>query len=126
VLVASTRTVAPAIKERDREIAKLDAQLRRPRPERPNIDKLRDALNLRAAEWRKTLREEPKVARVRLRRLVGPLTLWDPEHTKAIVEWETSLTPAILEGLTSIQVGSSPTGFGTAGAARSAATRYPR
>jgi hypothetical protein len=68
----------------------------------PNIDKLREALTLRAAEWRKTLREEPKVARVLLRRLVVPLTLVDPEDFKAFIEWETSLTPAILEGLAPI------------------------
>ena len=95
-------TVAPAIREREREIAKLDAKLRGPRPGRPNIDKLREALTLRAAEWRKTLREEPKVARVLLRRLVVPLTLVDPEDFKAFIEWETSLTPAILEGLAPI------------------------
>jgi hypothetical protein len=48
----------------------------RPKPAPPNPDKLRDALEQRAAEWRATLREEPTVAR-RRRRLVGPLTLWD-------------------------------------------------
>jgi hypothetical protein len=44
---------------------------------RPDIDKLRAALEQRAEQWKADLRDEPKVARLLLRRLVGPLTLWD-------------------------------------------------
>jgi hypothetical protein len=41
-----------------------------------------------------------RLARALLRRLVGPLTLFDPADTAAFVDWETSVTPAMLEGLT--------------------------
>ena len=38
-----------------------------PEAEQPNIDRLREALHQRAAEWKAQLREEPKVARLLLR-----------------------------------------------------------
>ena len=104
----SPETTAPKIREREREIASLDAQLRAPRPEQPNIEKLRDALNQRADRWKAELRTEPQVARMLLRRLVGPLTLWDA--AEAEVQWETQIRPAILDGLAPIQVGTSPPG----------------
>ena len=51
------------------------------------------------------------MARLLLRRLVGPLTLWNATEPSAeLVEWEASLTPALLEGLAPIQVMASPTG----------------
>jgi hypothetical protein len=51
------------------------------------------------------------VARRLLRRLVGPLTLWDAsEPDAAWVDWETVLTPALLEGLAPIHVVASPKG----------------
>jgi len=95
-------TVADDIREREAQIAKLDVQLRAPRAARPDIDRLRDALHQRAAEWRETLRDEPKVARLLLRRMVGPLTPFDPADTTAFIEWEASVTPALLEGLAPI------------------------
>jgi len=67
-----------------------------------------DSIEQRAAEWRATLRDEPTVARRLLRRLIGPLTLWDAVASE--VEWETLLTPALLEGLSPLQVGTSPSG----------------
>ena len=80
-------------------------------------------LQQRAAEWRATLRDEPIVARRLLRRLVGPLTLWDASEPEAAwIDWETVLTPALLEGLAPIQVVASPTGFGTAVELRSSST----
>jgi hypothetical protein len=101
----SVETLAPDIKQREAEIAKLDAHLRTPRPARPDIEKLRSALNQRAASWKADLRAEPTVARTLLRRLVGPLTLWDgTEPSAEWIEWETSVSPALLEGLTPIQV----------------------
>lgn len=106
----SNETVAPKIREREAQIAKLDAQLRKPRPAQPNIDALRAALEERARAWRETLRAEPKVARLLLRRLVGPLTLSNPADFSAFVEWEASVTPALLEGLVSIQILASPPG----------------
>lgn len=104
-------TVAPAINERQREIAKLETKLRQPRPVQPKIDELRAALEQRATEWRATLRAEPKVARLLLRRLIGPLTLADPADHAAFDEWEASLTPALLEGLAHVQVLASPPGI---------------
>ncbi len=104
-------TVAPAIKDRQRQIAKLETQLRQPRPVQPKIDELRAALEQRAAEWRQTLRAEPKVARLLLRRLIGPLTLTDPSDHAAFDEWATFVTPALLEGLGLYNLLASPTGF---------------
>jgi site-specific DNA recombinase len=105
-------TVAPKIRERETQIARLDVQLRTPRQQPPNIEKLREALMQRAAQWKADLRDEPKVARLLLRRLVGPLTLWDAAVPSAEwLEWDAALTPALLEGLVPIQVVASPTGF---------------
>jgi len=107
----SAETTAPKIREREHEIAKLDAQLRTPRPVRPEVERLRDSLHQRAARWKADLRAEPKVARLLLRRLVGPLTLWDATDLDAgWIEWKRR-TPALLEGLAAIQVGTSPRGF---------------
>jgi hypothetical protein len=58
-------------------VARLDARLRAPRKEAPNLQKLREVLEQRAADWRRTLREEPKVARLLIRRMIGPLELYD-------------------------------------------------
>jgi site-specific DNA recombinase len=104
-------SIVSAIREREQQIARLDVQLRAPRPERVDIEQLRAALEQRAAQWKAELRTEPQVARVLVRRLVGPLTLVDPADTAAFIEWETSITPAILEGLAPIQVVASPPGF---------------
>ena len=98
----SVETVAPDIRQRETEIARLDAQLRAPRQARPNIDKLREALEQRAEQWKAELRDEPTVARLLLRRLVGPLTLWDEG-------WDAPVTPALLDGL--VHDGPSPAGF---------------
>ncbi len=64
-------------------IARLDAQLREPRPGPPDREKLRAALEQRTTEWRAALRDEPEVARLLLRRLVGPLTL----HAEPAPPW---------------------------------------
>ena len=57
----------------------------------------------RAAQWKADLRTEPHVSRLLLRRLVGPLVLWDATEPEAAwVEWETSVSPALLEGLAPI------------------------
>ena len=44
-------TVAPEIRTREAEIARLDHRLRAPRPT-PDRDRLRDAIQQRVAEWR--------------------------------------------------------------------------
>jgi hypothetical protein len=47
-----------------------------------------------------------------LRRLVGPLTLWNEAVPSAEwVEWEAFLTPALLDGLAKIHHVASPPGF---------------
>jgi hypothetical protein len=106
-------TVVGDIKEREAQIAKLDLQLRTPRQQPPNIEKLRDALHQRAEQWKADLRTEPKVARLLLHRLVAPLTLWNAaEPSTEWVEWEASVTPALLEGLAAlVHHVASPTGF---------------
>ena len=91
-------TIAPKIRERQSALARVEAQLRIPRQAAPNIEKLRAALTQRAEEWRADLRAEPKVARLLLRRLVGPLTLW--EESDAGPRWEAETTPEnLLDGL---------------------------
>lgn len=58
-----------------------------------------------------TLRAEPKVALLLLRRMVDPLTLSNPEVALAkFIEWATSTIPAFLKGLVPIQVMAFPTG----------------
>jgi hypothetical protein len=75
-----------------------------------DIDMLRAALEQRAEEWKADLRSEPKVARLLLRRLVGPLTLWDAaEPASEFVDLDAPAKPGLLEGL--VHDGTSPTGF---------------
>ncbi len=105
-------TVAPAIAEREAELARIDVQQRTHKRPRPNIDKLRAALTERSEGWRADLRGEPQVARLVLRKLITPLVLHDPDTpSKEWVEWEASVTPAMLDGLYNMVA--SPTGFGT-------------
>lgn len=92
-------TVAPAIKEREQEIAHLNVTLCRPRREPPNIEKLRAALKQRAKQWKADLRAEPNIARLVLRRLVGPLTLWDESERPDFVKWKAEPTTELLDGL---------------------------
>ncbi len=76
----STHTIAPKVRAKEDEILRIEAKLRVPRAPRPDIDKLPAALEQRAAAWREDLRAEPKLARVVLRRLVGPLEFDDSER----------------------------------------------
>jgi hypothetical protein len=108
-LARSSERRPAAIREREAEIARIEVRLRAPRIP-PNIEKLRAALEQRAEAWKADLRAEPKVARLLLRRLVGPLTLWDAsEPGAARVEWEASVTADLLDGL--LQHVAPPTGF---------------
>ena len=105
-------TVAPKIRERRVEVAKLEARLQTPRQAPPDIARLRQALTLRAAQRKADLRAEVKVARLLVRRLVGPLTLWDADQNAQSpewVEWQAAATRALLDGL--IHDVASPTGF---------------
>ena len=62
----------------------------------------------RAAEWKQTLREEPKVARLLLRRLIGPLELYDESTRPDFIEADTVLQTGLIEGLAEIQQVASP------------------
>ncbi|WP_110174776.1 zinc ribbon domain-containing protein [Luteitalea pratensis] len=96
--------------------------------EPPDVDRLRDALLQRCAEWREVLRGEVHVARILLRKLVGPIFLEDPlspEQALAVgvvsacdsgseedlIRWDAPIKPGILEGLATVQDVASPTGF---------------
>jgi site-specific DNA recombinase len=103
-------TVAPAIREREGDIARLEVKLRTPRQAPPNIERLRAALQQRAKEWKAELRAEPQIARLVLRRLVGPLTLWDESKRPDFIRWEAAPTAELLDGLCTLE-GASLTGF---------------
>jgi len=103
----SADTVAPSIRERELEIARLEVRLRTPR-QQPNIERLRDALTERATEWRTTLRSEPKVARLLLRRLIGPLVLYDESTWPDFIKADAEVKTGLLDGLAEIQDVASP------------------
>ncbi|HXB54716.1 MAG TPA: recombinase family protein [Vicinamibacteria bacterium] len=102
-------TAAPKIREREAAIARIEVRLREPRPERPSRERLRAALERRTTEWKAALRAEPKIARLVLRKLVGPLIMHTPppdflrgagpgdlpEHLR----WEAPVLPSLLDGL---------------------------
>lgn len=105
LLGINAATVGPTIKKREEELARVEAALRRPRPERPDADKLRAALLQRAGEWREVLRTtvdektgEPKLARLLLRRMLGSLTLSGAERP-SFVKWDADVKPGILAGI---------------------------
>ncbi len=108
--VGGDRAVAPAIREREEDIARLEVRIRSPR-EQPNIERLRDALTQRAAEWKATLRSEPKVARLLLRRLIEPFVLCDESTMPDFMKADAVVKPGLLDGLAEIQDVASPTGF---------------
>ena len=79
-------TVAPAIREREVQLTRVKVALNAPRPETPDLDTLRAALEQRSEQWKKDLRAEPKVARMLLRRLIGPIELWEDEPLPDFVD----------------------------------------
>ena len=108
-------TIAPTIRDREAACARIEAQLRAPRPAPPDLARLRAALEHRTEEWNRDLRAEPTVARLLLRRLIGPLEMHD-ESTRPdwipYVRWEAPTTPEhLVDGL--VQLGASPTGSDT-------------
>jgi hypothetical protein len=92
-------TVAPKIEERQDAIRTVEARLRRPRAPRLATEKLRAALEQRAAEWKADLRAEPRIARLVLRKLVGPIVLHDESERPDCVKWEAQPTTELLHGL---------------------------
>jgi DNA invertase Pin-like site-specific DNA recombinase len=103
-------TVAPLIRTNHAAIGKLDARLRVPSQPRLDAERLQAALEQRAAQWKADLRAEPHVARLVLRRLVGPLTLWDESERPDFIRWEATPTAELLDGLATLE-GTSPAGF---------------
>jgi hypothetical protein len=82
----SAEDVAPVLKEINGRIAKIEAALRRPKPVVMNKARLRAALEQKIADWREVLRGEPRVARLLLRRLIGPITVWQDEPVLAVLD----------------------------------------
>lgn len=62
-------------------------------------EKLKAALEQRVADWRHQLRAEPRMVRMLLRRLVGPVLLHDESTRPDFVKWETTPTAGLLDGL---------------------------
>jgi site-specific DNA recombinase len=103
-------SVALKIQERESCASRIEAQLRLPRPAPPDVGRLRAALEQRTAEWKRDLRAEPKIARLVLRRLIGPLTLRDESERPEWCRWEAQPTPdRLADGL--VRLVASPTGF---------------
>jgi hypothetical protein len=61
-------------------------------------ERLKAALEQRAKEWKRELRAEPRIARLLLRRLVGPIVLFDGSERPAFVKWEAQPTVGLLDG----------------------------
>jgi site-specific DNA recombinase len=108
----SASTLAPKIKERETVLAQLDKQLRAPRQAPVNVAQLRDALTQRADQWRADLRGAPDVARLVLRRLIGPLLMFEPAPD--YIPFNASVREGLLDGLVPgqpVHHGTSPAGF---------------
>jgi hypothetical protein len=101
-------TVAPLIQTKRSEIRKLERRLNAPRGPRLDHDQLRAALEQRIKEWKAQLCKEPSVGRLLLRRLVGPITLF--EEAPEWCRFETVPRAELLDGLTPTLEGTSPNG----------------
>ena len=102
-------TVAPAIRERQVQLSRVEVTLRTPRPETPDLDTLRAVLEHRVTDWKREIRGELKVARMLVRRLIGPVTLHEEPAPDYIARWEaeTDVT-ALFDG--QYRLVASPTG----------------
>ena len=81
-----TFSPAPAIRERQVQLSRVEVTLRTPRPEAPDLDTLRAVLEHRVVDWKREICGELKVARMLVRRLIGPLTLHEEPAPDYIVE----------------------------------------
>jgi site-specific DNA recombinase len=91
--------IAPRILENRAAIARLEGKLHIPRVPRLDKQRLRAALEQRAEEWKAQLRAEPAIARMVLRKLVGPIYLWDERERPDFVKYETAPKTELLDGL---------------------------
>jgi hypothetical protein len=86
------------------------------------LDEIRDEVLRRVPARSKTstsaetLRAEPKVARLLLRKLIGPLELVDESQNPNFVDADTDIKPALLEGLQGVEKMASPRGCARVGA----------
>ena len=60
-------------------------------------------LTQRAAAWKTRLRSEPKVARLLLRRLIGPLVLYGESTRPDFIKADAVVKPGLIDGLAEIQ-----------------------
>ena len=86
-------SLAPVIREKEDEIKRIEAKLATPRPVRVDLERLKSALEQRSAEWKRDLRKETQVARMVLRRIIGPILLWHEPAPPWVVEWRAKTTP---------------------------------
>jgi len=76
--------LALALKERDKRLRALESRLV-PRA-RPDRDALREALTLRAAEWRTVLRGNVRQAKMVLQNLIGPIEVHGTPRPRWVAE----------------------------------------
>ena len=111
-------TIAAGLRQRQNEVARIDAKLRTPRPENPDPERLRAALQGRTETWRAELRAEPRIARLVVRQLIGPVTLQDDADRPTWIPWTAPIkTDGLLDGIWSNWV-ASPTGVALSGGGR--------
>jgi hypothetical protein len=72
-----------------------------------NRDTLRAALEQRIADWKAELRKDAALARLALRQLIGPMTLW--AASVDTVYFDVSPAGAIVQGIVPTQLMASPT-----------------
>ena len=94
------------LKDRDKRLKNLDARLAT--RETPDRERLLTALEHRAQDWRRVLREEhPRLSRIVLMQLMGPLEV---HHSEQVPHWVAEPRPqGLLVGM--VHELASPTGF---------------
>jgi hypothetical protein len=80
-------------------VARIEARLRVQRPAPPNVEQLRHALEERCEQWTMDLRAPTEVARTVLRRLIGPILLWDDTGTAELLRWDAETKTDLLDGI---------------------------
>jgi DNA invertase Pin-like site-specific DNA recombinase len=116
-------SVAGMVREKEAEIGRIEARLRAPRPGTSDRSKLRAALEGTSADWAATLRKEPAVARVVIRKLIGPITLWKHEKRPEWL-WKATAKNGLLDEV--IPTGGSRSGSACSRGARRAGPRPGR
>jgi hypothetical protein len=111
------QTIAPKLRALEQEVASIEAELRTA-PPAVDRERLRAALEQRVETWKADLRAEPKIAREVIRRLIGPLTLWDDSNRPDFIRWKAARKPeSMLDGVAPSVWVTSPTRHPTMGTA---------